>query len=212
MEISIEMVKKVVKAKKVKAALTTSLNKPSDMTDNQAVELVKSATSNKDKWIALDKWISSQADRPAGVTKQAITLGLIIKAEGMDIALADYHKDTVKAALETLDEVIQRLVMRKLSVIKAMISAAHNAPNAAKTGGKDKAETEGKAEDGKINIATVLAALDVITAVSVTLLSVNDLMTAKATIRMRGDIVQTELTARDMEETARMAEKKVINA
>ena len=111
-----------------------------------ALELINGLETAKARWIAFDKWVTSQADRASGITKASITTGLIL--ESMTIEVKAYDKASVNALIAetmTITDDDKRAIERKLASVRALVSMAYN--NAGKSKSKsDKTATDDKAK------------------------------------------------------------------
>ena len=115
-----------------------------------ALELINGLETAKARWIAFDKWVTSQADRASGITKASITTGLIL--ESMTIEVKAYDKATVNALIAetvTITDDDRRSIERKLASVRALVSMAYN--NAGKSKSvkpKSDKDTDDKSEAG----------------------------------------------------------------
>lgn len=123
---------------------------PETMDKAGALELIAGLETARARWIAFDKWVSSQADRPAGITKESVIKGLILEAQG--ITVPAYDKTTVTYIMteqvegaHCLNDDDRRLVDRKYASIKALVSMAYNSGSKSKSKGAATDKTTDKA-------------------------------------------------------------------
>lgn len=166
------------------------------MTLNEAVLMVKGLDEGREKWKAFDAYVERSSNRKEGYTKESIIKGLVLFASG---ATTQYitHKDAVNGAIELLEDDSQRLVERKFSSIKSLISMAYN--NKAKAKSKPAVSAE-KTEDVADVISAEFGKVEANYPVYLKTLTDSQLETLSA-------MIQAEKTARIEAATSKAASK-----